>query len=343
MWHRETLDRRCRTPALRRISLLRSEQRSCPVLLLIQISFGYGDLNLYRAHLYCLDYGSYGITDYDCHHRYSDKRTTEAAPSSASSKKHCSSIYPSTIQSSTTAASSSATSSQYPSYSHKSQLSSLLSQASSIIGQVCTCLETPQTSVTSSTPLATSIVTATSTSSATASETVTTTPVVTSIIQTTDVVVVTDLTSTTSTSTSTTTITSTSTVTATTFYTYPTCQPRSEYSSPGAGGCSSNCYCDASVSGYSVCDTAYQCGQNCDSDSDCPGGQFCLSGGYFTSCTNGRTCASSTSCSSTYSAAKLMFERAMGMPEVGAEPMGKRDSETESVAPVRVGLFAPFP
>ncbi|KAI1877602.1 hypothetical protein JX265_003610 [Neoarthrinium moseri] len=295
------------------------------------------------------------------------KRTTGVAPSVTPSKKKCSSVYPSSSASSsssvypsssefsttsesstasgssTTVASSSATYSHIPPKPEESQLSSLLSYASSIIGEVCTCIETPQTSTISSTPLATSTVTATSTSSATASETVTTTPVVTSVIQSTDVIITTDVALTTSTSTTTTTVTRTSTATVTTFYSYPTCQPGSDFTNPGAGGCSANCYCDSSVSGNSVCDDALACGQTCDRDSDCPGGQFCLTGGYFATCPNGRTCASSASCTSTYSPAKLMFARAMGMPEVGAESMEKRESKVELVAPVRVGLVAKFP
>ncbi|KAF3016515.1 hypothetical protein E8E14_011261 [Neopestalotiopsis sp. 37M] len=266
------------------------------------------------------------------------KRNLLVTPSATPSKTKCSSVYPSTIEPSTSSQTTvaSATYSQ-PAKSRSVALSDLLTQASSVVSEICACIETPQTVTISTTPVETTTVTATSTTEIAESASVTTTPTVTSVSSTTDVVITSDISTITDASTSTTTTTTTSTVTVTEVYSYPTCQPGSSYTDLGAGGCSSNCYCDSSVSGYAVCDTAAACGSNCNSDSDCPGGQFCLSGGYFATCTNGRTCASSEGCTSSFSAKKLM-RSAMGMPEMDSQPM-----ERSEAAPVRVGVLAPFP
>ncbi|KAI1263478.1 hypothetical protein F5Y18DRAFT_394541 [Xylariaceae sp. FL1019] len=63
----------------------------------------------------------------------------------------------------------------------------------------------------------------------------------------------------------------------------------------GAGGCSSNCYCDKDSDGTNAYCTpdGGASGGSCAVDCDCPAGSFCDS-------TLGAMCADSSGCTSTY-------------------------------------------
>lgn len=89
--------------------------------------------------------------------------------------------------------------------------------------------------------------------------------------------------------------------------TYIPCTGPPFNSGPGAGGCSSNCYCDvlsgSSTSGF--CDNANACGKNCNSNADCPSGQACTSGHPECNTPSGNTCLDYTGCLG--SGSKKMF------------------------------------
>lgn len=75
---------------------------------------------------------------------------------------------------------------------------------------------------------------------------------------------------------STTVTTLTSTVISTTFISRPTCTaPNSNVQ--GLGGCSSNCYCDASTDGETLCTTNDVCRAPCTTSQDCNPNEFCTS------------------------------------------------------------------
>ncbi|KAM7210041.1 hypothetical protein V8F06_014576 [Rhypophila decipiens] len=185
--------------------------------------------------------------------------------------------------------------------------SSLLAQASVVVASACTCLETRPTVVVTTTPAPASV-TLTAKTSLTKTNTVTVTPTVTVFVTQTTTLSVTVSTTTTSVVTEVTTSTAvaTATATATGLVRGPSCDnPNSPQ--PGQGGCSDNCFCDLRSNGpgsLGVCDNSASCLGACTTDADCPDGQACSNGGFFSGCPGGASCVSYVQCTSTYQPSK---------------------------------------
>ncbi|KAF7532744.1 hypothetical protein G7054_g7686 [Neopestalotiopsis clavispora] len=116
--------------------------------------------------------------------------------------------------------------------------------------------------------------------------------------------------------------TTTTTVVTTVVAQPPKCDPNSKFGSAGAGGCSSNCYCDRDIDGLNYfCDSSIFCISACQSDDDCSPGHFCATG---TSCssTGGRTCQRYSDCTSTFTPRLRRGGSNVGLEAVAAVERG---------------------
>ncbi|KAI0167733.1 hypothetical protein BJ166DRAFT_520529, partial [Pestalotiopsis sp. NC0098] len=169
-----------------------------------------------------------------------------------------------------------------------------------MIEQFCSCVVTSQvTKTVTTTPRTTVRATATTTTWVSSVLKTTFTPTITTTSTVTAAAAPETITAA-ATSTSVEVATATTTSVTTVVVSPPQCDPNAAFGQQGAGGCSSNCYCDRDIDGVNhYCDSSVFCLGDCQSDSDCAIDQFCAAG---TSCssTGGRTCQKYSDCTSSF-------------------------------------------